>query len=173
MYSSISSDELRQALPALHRFAYSLTRSHDRSADLVQDCVERCLRKQHLFDGENLRAWMFTICRRVFLNELRREKARGTSVDIDEAPHRTLSMDASQEDSLHFREVVGGFRALPKNDRMVLSLVAIEGLRYEDAAAVLDVPVGTVRSRLSRARSRLRELIENAAGSGTDTALAV
>lgn len=170
---SFSVTELNNCLPSLHRFAFTLTRSHDRAADLVQDCVERCLRKQHLFDGENLRSWMFTVCRRVFLNQLRREKSRGQSVELDDAPASKLSISACQEDNMHYHDVVHSFRELPLNDKVVLSLIAIEGLKYEEAAELLEVPVGTVRSRLSRARSRLREMLESQPENGTKSAALV
>lgn len=169
----ISSAELSACLPAVHRFAMTLTRNSDRAGDLVQDCVERCLRKQHLFDGGNLRSWMFTVCRRVFLNQLRRDKARGVSIDIEDAPVSKLSIDALQEDNMHYRDVVESFYELPHNDKVVLSLVAIEGLKYEEVAELLDVPIGTVRSRLSRARSRLRERLENQHDLGTVSAASV
>ncbi|MEO1040878.1 MAG: sigma-70 family RNA polymerase sigma factor [Pseudomonadota bacterium] len=157
----ISSFELSQALPALHRFAMTLTRNEDRARDLVQDSVERCLRKQHLFDGVNLRSWMFTVCRRVFLNELRRNKVRGVSVELSDAPQERLSIDPFQEQSMHYQDVVINFGQLPHNDKVVLSLIAIEGLKYEEAAVLLNVPVGTVRSRLNRARQRLRERLDH------------
>ena len=158
--STISSLELSQALPALNRFAMTLTRNEDRANDLVQDSVERCLRKQHLFDGENLRSWMFTVCRRVFLNQLRRDKVRGVPVDLDDAPQDRLSIDPFQEERMHYEDVVTNFRKLPHNDKVVLSLVAIEGLKYEEAATLLKVPVGTVRSRLNRARQRLKDHLD-------------
>lgn len=169
----ISTRDLGACLPALHRFAYTLTRSDDRAADLVQDCVERCLRKQHLFDGQNLRSWMFTVCRRVFLNQIRRDKVRGVSVEMDEAPQARLATSATQEDQMHYQDVVTSFRQLPHNDKIVLSLIAIEGLKYEEAAEVLEVPVGTVRSRLSRARARLRDLLETSTDEGTTRVAAV
>ena len=170
---TISPEALDECMPALYRFAFTLTRNEDRANDLVQDCVERCLRKQHLFDGQNLRSWMFTVCRRVFLNQIRRDKVRGTPVDMDDAPQAKLSVDAAQEEQMHYKDVVAGFRSLPHNDKVVLSLVAIEGLKYEEAAELLDVPVGTVRSRLSRARTRLREALANEGVDGTEVALAV
>jgi RNA polymerase sigma-70 factor (ECF subfamily) len=170
---TITTSELNECLPALHRFAYTLTRNDDRASDLVQDCVERCLRKQHLFDGQNLRSWMFTVCRRVFLNQIRRDKVRGVPVDMDDAPQSKLSISAFQEEKMHYKDVVDSFRELPHNDKVVLSLVAIEGLKYEEAAELLDVPVGTVRSRLSRARSRLRDLLETQEEKGTSVAASV
>ncbi len=172
---TITTQELNECMGPLYRFAFTLTRNEDRAHDLVQDCVERCLRKQHLFDGQNLRSWMFTVCRRVFLNQIRRDKVRGTPVDMEDAPQSKLSIDAAQEEKMHYADVVEGFGKLPHNDKVVLSLVAIEGLKYEEAAELLEVPVGTVRSRLSRARTRLREVLEakEANLEGTKVAAAV
>lgn len=160
MHGQISSAELAGCLPSLHRFALSLTRNGDRATDLVQDCVERALRKAHLFDGSNLRAWLFTVCRRIFLNQIRMEKVRGHSTNIDDAPQSFVAVDQTQESEMHFRDVARAFEQLPRNDQIVLSLVVIEGLKYNEVAALLDVPIGTVRSRLSRARARLLELVE-------------
>jgi RNA polymerase sigma-70 factor (ECF subfamily) len=116
---------------------------------------------------------MFTVCRRVFLNQIRRDKVRGVAVDMDDAPQSKLSIGAFQEEKMHYQDVVESFRELPHNDKVVLSLVAIEGLKYEEAAELLDVPVGTVRSRLSRARSRLRDLLETQDTKGTSAAASV
>ena len=157
--TTISTAELQDCLPALQRFALKLTRNADRADDLVQDCVERALNKQHLFDGQNLRSWMFTICRRVFLNQIRKEKSRGIQVDIENTPESRFSEKALQEEKMHFQDVVENFQKLPMNDKVILSLVVIEGLKYDEAASVLEIPVGTVRSRLSRARNKLAELM--------------
>ena len=171
--ANFSGVELNACLPALRRFAFVLTRNEDRAADLVQDCVERCLRKQHLFDGRNLRSWMFTVCRRLFLNQVRTESARGAMLEIDDAPPSALATRAVQEDHMHYQDIVASFRTLKMDDKIVLSLIAIEGLKYEEAAELLDVPVGTVRSRLSRARARLRELLDSHPAEGTKYALSV
>jgi len=159
MTSTICSNELGECMPALQRFAMSLTRNEDRAHDLVQDSVERALRKQHLFDGSNLRSWLFTICRRVFLNQIRKEKSRGHAVPVEDAPQSALSISQSQEVTMHFNDVLGAFKELPLNDKVVLSLIVVEGLKYEEVAEILDIPIGTVRSRLSRARSRLDGMI--------------
>jgi RNA polymerase sigma-70 factor (ECF subfamily) len=116
---------------------------------------------------------MFTVCRRVFLNQIRRDKVRGIAVEMEDAPQSKLSTGASQEDQMHYQDVVESFRELPHNDKVVLSLVAIEGLKYEEAAELLEVPVGTVRSRLSRARTRLRDILESAETKGTSMAASV
>ena len=157
---AVLASQFGACIPALQRFARKLPRDADRADDLVQDCIERCLRKQHLFDGGNLRAWMFTVCRRVFLNEIRREKSRGVAVAVEDAPPSMLAVKALQEDTMHYQDVVESFRSLPHNDRVVLALIAIEGLKYDEAAELLQVPIGTIRSRLSRARLRLRDKLD-------------
>lgn len=161
MQGQIRTDELQSCLPSLHRFALSLTRNSDRAADLVQDSVERALRKAHLFDGSNLRAWLFTVCRRIFLNQIRMEKVRGYSSCIEDAPQSSVSVEQTQELKMHFNDVAEAFKQLPHNDQVVLSLVVIEGLKYNEVAKLLEVPIGTVRSRLSRARARLQDLIND------------
>lgn len=156
----ISALEIRASIPSLTRFAISLTRDHDRASDLVQDCVERCLRKQHLFDGENLTSWMVAVCRRVFLNQVRKERGFGIPVDLDEAPGHALASPAHQDADLGLRDLHAQMQALPAGDQAVLRLIAVEGLKYHEVAAKLEVPVGTVRSRLSRARERLRARLD-------------
>ncbi|MGF1543485.1 MAG: RNA polymerase sigma factor [Parvularculaceae bacterium] len=158
MTKAICAAELTNCLPALQRFATSLTKNADRGADLTQDTVARALLKQHLFDGRNLRSWLFTICRRVFLNQIRSQKTRAASIPVEDAPQAAVSVDQDQEISMHFHDVAAAFERLPLNDKVVISLVVIEGLKYEEVAAALDVPIGTVRSRLSRARARLQEM---------------
>lgn len=167
----ISTDDLAEALPSLQRFATQLTRNAERANDLVQDSIERALRKAHLFDGRNLRGWLFTICRRVFLNQIRSERARGGLIDLDSAPQPMLAIAQNQEQVMHYNDVAAAFEQLPMNDRVVLSLVVIEGLKYEEAAKALDVPVGTIRSRLSRARAKLMAEIEGEEVSASQAAV--
>jgi len=152
---------LADCMPPLERFALNLTKNRDRADDLVQDSIERALRKEHLFNEGNLRAWLFTICKRVFLNQVRSEKTKGVSVDIDSAPQKQLSTRATQEISIHYNEVSNALESLPIKDKSIISLVVFEGLKYEQAAETLDVPIGTIRSRLSRARQKLEQLLEN------------
>ena len=175
MPNQISTSELTECLPALKRFALQLTRNQDRASDLVQDSVERALRKAHLFDGSNLRSWLFTICRRVFLNQIRSEKCRGIPVELDDAPQVFIASAQTQEQTMHYNDVVGAFERLPLNDKVILSLIVMEGMKYEEAAEMLGIPVGTVRSRLSRARSRLVGMIEfgNETHNGTNIAALV
>ncbi len=146
----------------LKRFALSLTRNLERAEDLVQDTMERALIKAHLFDGTNLRSWLCTMCRRIYYNNLRRQKVRGIPVPIDDAPESALSVNTTQELNLQIRRAAECFQKLPIGDKIVLALVVLDGLSYEEAAATLKVPIGTIRSRLSRARKRLTILISPA-----------
>ena len=155
---SIDVDELADIIPHLHRFACSLTRNADLAADLVQDTIERALRKAHLFDGTNLRAWLTTICKRIFLNNLRRDKLRRFDVCIDDAPADSLCVPAEQEIQIYFADVAAAFKRLPDSDRLVLSLNSLAGMKYQEVADRLGIPIGTVRSRLSRARLKLAKL---------------
>lgn len=157
---TIDTRELTDLLPYLHRYACSLTRHADQAADLVQDTVERALRKSHLFDGANLRAWLTTICRRIFLNNVRRDKLRGVAIAYNDAPAERLCLQAHQDAQLHFSDVAAALERLTTSDRQVISLSVIGGLKYAEIAKRTNVPVGTVRSRLSRARSKLFALVE-------------
>ncbi|WP_411817495.1 sigma-70 family RNA polymerase sigma factor [Hyphococcus sp. DH-69] len=159
MSTTFTADELNDVLPALNRFALSLTRNEDAAHDLVQDSVERALMKSEYYEpGTNFRSWMFTLCKRLFLNQVRKQKSRGVNVEISDAPQQKIAADAPQDVILECSEMLDCFDKLPKRDRVVLSLIVIEGMKYEEAAKRLRVPVGTVRSRLSRARSRLKEM---------------
>ena len=147
-------------VPALRRYAWALLRDDDAADDLVQDCLERAIGRWHLRrrDGD-LRAWLFAILRNRFISGLRQKARRGVHLSSDDmmvAP----SNAATQEDRMVVRDVLSGLDALPEEQRSVLLLVSVEDLSYQDAARVLDVPVGTVMSRLSRARERLRQYLE-------------
>lgn len=161
MTATFTTAELYDVLPALRRFALTLTRSEDRANDLVQDSVERALLKAHYFKpGTNLRSWMFTLCRRLFLNKIRKNRSRGIPIELEDAPQARLSVAPHQESSMEYAEIAQCFERLPPRDRAILTMVAVEGRKYDEAAKALNVPIGTVRSRLSRARARLREMAE-------------
>lgn len=167
MTHRINTHVLQESMLPLHRFALVLTRNWDEASDLVQDSVERALRKQHLFEpGTNLRAWLFTICRRQFLNQIRKRKISGTHIALEDIAPSALSTQSNQEQAMQLQYVLDGFHRLPVQDKIVLSLIVLDGLTYEEAGARLGIPVGTVRSRLSRARARLRGL------SGLETVVA-
>ncbi len=155
--SSLSSQLVNESVPLRH-YALSITKNRDFAEDLVQDTMERALRKAHLFDGQNLRGWLRTMCRRIFLNGLRRQQRQGFSVEFDEIGDSAwLGRPADQEVILEARQVLSALDRLPLRGKKVLSLIVMDGLSYQDAATALDVPIGTIRSRISRARARLQE----------------
>src|SRR4051794_4955385 len=148
-------------IPGLRRFATSLLRGdRERADDLVQDTLERALSRWHLRRaGGNLRGWLYAILYNRFLSDQQRLRRRG--------PHGALSEDAEipgiaggQDSALEHRDLLRAFSTLPEEQRSVLLLIAVEDLSYEEAAQVLGVPIGTVMSRLSRARERLRRQMD-------------
>src|SRR5919106_4866902 len=159
---------IEQEIPRLRRYARYLRREPDHADDLVQECLSRAIAKINTWQpGTNLRAWLFVILRNCHINEIRREQ-RVVSLD-DEAPasEPTLTVPGSQETRVALAEVRNAYLSLSEEHREVLLLVAIEGLQYEEASAILEVPLGTVRSRLSRARQALRQALEAGRGAMT------
>ena len=144
-------------LPSLRRYARALTGDAWAADDLVQDTLERACGKWRLWiAGSDLRAWLFTLMHNLFASQLRRAPPRAT-VDID------ALADAPGEGGSHRDQAIDLQRCLlllPEEQRAVLLLVALEDLSYAQVAGILDIPVGTVMSRLSRARGRLRDLME-------------
>ena len=152
---------LEPQIPALRRYAWALLRDSEAADDLVQDTLERAISRwsQRQREGD-LRAWLFAIQRNLFLNGVRRRKARGAHVG-EEALNEMQAPGMSPEAHAGLRDVLAGLDALPEEQRSILLLVGVEELSYEQAAQVLEIPVGTVMSRLSRARERLRDFMEN------------
>jgi RNA polymerase sigma-70 factor, ECF subfamily len=151
---------LENEIPKLRRYALRLKRNRADADDLVQDCLLRAIRKSHLWErGTNLRAWLFTIMHNNHVNDVRRSLREGDKVEVEEvAPMLTVA--ESQSASLQLRDIDRAIVRLPEGQRRALLLVGLEGRSYEEGAAILDVPVGTVRSRLSRAREAVRALID-------------
>ena len=148
-------------IPHLRRYARYIRRELDQADDLVQECLARAIAKIHTWQpGTNLRAWLFVILRNCHIDEIRRSRQMDT-VDDSVADEPSLTTPANQETRLVLSEVRDAFLALSEEHREVLLLVVIEGLPYEEAAAILGTPVGTVRSRLSRARQALRQVFES------------
>jgi RNA polymerase sigma-70 factor (ECF subfamily) len=146
-------------IPRLRRYARALTRDAIAADDLVQDCLARALGKLHLWqEGTDLRAWLFTILHNQYVNHVRRSVREGSSVGLSES-EPLLTRAPHQGKRLELRDLERAIAKLPEEQRAVILLVGLEGMRYEEVAAVLDVPVGTVRSRLSRGREALRRLI--------------
>jgi RNA polymerase sigma-70 factor (ECF subfamily) len=146
-------------IPRLRRYARYLVGDVDRADDLVQECLVRAVAKIDSWaEGTNLRAWLFVILRNCHINEIRHTQRATVDGDLDD-DHPALAMPASQEAHVALLEVRDAYLGLGKEHREILLLVAMEGLPYEEAAAILDIAVGTVRSRLSRARQALRDAL--------------
>ncbi|PWB30741.1 RNA polymerase subunit sigma-24 [Pseudomonas sp. SDI] len=154
----LDDDQLRDMLQRLRRFALSLTRDASSADDLVQATVERALSRRAQQQAEaSLRAWLFSILYRLFIDGKRRERRHA----------RWLAWFGREEEGGGSTEAIvlaeaglAAFTRLPTEQRALLLLVSVEGLSYKEAALALDVPIGTVMSRLSRARAALRELAE-------------
>lgn len=148
-------NQVAQYIPRLRRYARALTGERVAADDLVQDTLERAWNKLHLWrERSDLRAWLFTIMHNLFVNQVRRRSAdRFVSMDGDAMD---LHESAPQGDKLEVRDLDIALRGLPEEQREVLLLIGLEQLSYEEAAKTLGVPIGTVMSRLSRGRERLR-----------------
>ncbi len=146
-------------IPVLRRYAYALVREHAAADDLVQDTLERALQhwSSRRADGD-LRAWLFTILRNLQVGRHRQAQRRGTSVAIDEAD--LPGMAAAQEATIEAQDVLAALDQLPEEQKSLLLLVGVEDFSYDQAARILDLPMGTVMSRLSRARKTLRSIVE-------------
>ena len=129
-----------------------------RADGLVQSCLTRAVAKQHLWQyGTDLRPWLFTILHNQHVNDVRRSVREGITVELGEAPQLTVESNAVP--SLELRDLERAIGKLPAEQREVILLVGLEGMAYEEVARILNVPVGTVRSRLSRGRDLLRFLM--------------
>jgi len=151
-------DQMVQLLPRLRRFATGLTGSVASGDDLVQDTVERALRNLHQWEpGTRLDSWMFRIAKNRFLDIRRSQKRSGiVAGDIpDDAPAVTTDGVRGTEAHLMLSGAVQALDGLPPEQREALLLVAVEGLSYRDAADILEIPIGTLTSRIARAREAL------------------
>jgi RNA polymerase sigma-70 factor (ECF subfamily) len=157
-------EELAAVIPRLRRYALVLTGNPARADDLVQDTLARAWAKRSYWrPGSDLRAWLFTIMHNVFVNQLAaaRRDAANVSLDAEDesgTPLLQVSTDDNPTRRIEVQEVMRQVRRLPPEQREVLMLVAVHELHYEEVAAVLGIPVGTVMSRLSRARDKLRRI---------------
>ncbi|WP_211112497.1 sigma-70 family RNA polymerase sigma factor [Azospirillum sp. SYSU D00513] len=160
--------QIEAEIPRLRRFARAMVRDATLADDLVQECLERALSRLHLWrPGSNLRAWLFTILRNLHINGIRR---RQTVVDIDgEAQASIGAAHGSQFVRLELRDLRRALGLLPTEQREVVLLIGLEGISYGEAADILGISIGTVKSRLSRGRRALRALMEGGnAGDGDD-----
>jgi RNA polymerase sigma-70 factor, ECF subfamily len=146
-------------IPGLRRFACALLRGDRQGADdLVQDCLERAVSRWHLRRTEgDVRGWLYTILYNLFVSEKHRQRRRGVPDALLEVAEAELpGVEGGQDWALEHRDLLRAFASLPEEQRSVVLLIGVEDLSYEQAARVLGVPIGTVMSRLSRGRERLR-----------------
>lgn len=167
----IVSHRIVEQIPSLRRYARALTSGNMADADdLVQDTLERAYVKWSLFrGGAKLRPWLFSIMHNLFINEIRRPERRTPPGSMDEA--LAIGMLAPQEHQVLVAEVLAAVGRLPPDQREVLLLVSVEEFSYAEAARILDIPVGTVMSRLFRARAQLRILTGEQAAANATTSL--
>nr|WP_220790768.1 sigma-70 family RNA polymerase sigma factor [Gluconacetobacter asukensis] len=150
---------MQSAIPALRRYARVLTRDPHQADDLVQDCLERALTRLHQVRGRpDLRPWLFTLAHHLHVSQWRRLKRL---VPMAETTVPEQVQEADQTLHLEWQTVAQAFDRLSDDHRQVLMLVGVEGLEYGMVAEILGVPIGTVMSRLSRARSALHRLVES------------
>ncbi|WP_207458762.1 sigma-70 family RNA polymerase sigma factor [Azospirillum sp. SYSU D00513] len=153
--------ELEVHIASLRRYARALLRNRTDAEDLVQEALTRAVARADSFKaGTNLRAWLFTILHNVHVNQVRSKAARPDEVDVDSVESRLVT-PARQEERVEAREMMRAIDDLPEEQRKVLLLVALEGLKYDEVAELLGVPIGTVMSRLSRAREAVRAKLAN------------
>jgi RNA polymerase sigma-70 factor (ECF subfamily) len=156
-------ERLVELIPRLRRYARALVGDRAAADDLVQDTLERAWAKLHLYRrGTDLRAWLFTVMHNVHVNKVR--ASRATDPLEDEMPE--LAQRASQGDALMVRDLDRSISRLPAEQRSVLLLVTLEDMSYDEVARTLGIPIGTVMSRLSRAREKLRAMMLGVPASG-------
>jgi RNA polymerase sigma-70 factor, ECF subfamily len=157
--------QLVALLPRLRRFCAALTRNGDAGDDLCQAAIERALARADQFEpGTRLDSWMYRIARNLMIDTARRRKTRGTEIDIDD------TFDIAGDDGVAIVEgrselsrAEAAMAALPEDQRALIALVVIDGQSYKDAAEVLDIPIGTVMSRIARARRSIDLAVRGAA----------
>lgn len=148
--------DLIEHIPRLRRYARALTGDANRADDLVQDTMERALVKLDLWKpGSDMRAWLFTVMHNLYMNQVRSRHLAESP--LDEAAE--IQVSGGQLESLAARDIHSALEKLPDQQREVLLLVGLEQFSYEEAAQVAGVPVGTIMSRLSRARENMRKLL--------------
>jgi RNA polymerase sigma-70 factor (ECF subfamily) len=149
-------ESIVELIPRLRRYARALVGDAAAADDLVQDTLERAWSRFHLYRrGTDLRAWLFTVMHNVFVNQVRAAR-RGAALK-DEAPE--LASPARDDEALVLRDLDRAIQRLPAEQRSVLLLVVLEDMSYEETARTLDIPIGTVMSRLARAREKLRAML--------------
>lgn len=153
--------QVQPMIPALRRYARGLLRDPAAADDAVQDCLERVVAHWHRRRNRNARSWVFTILHNVAVNQLRQCARRGILLPVEDAGEDALASRPMQEDPLIRRDIFAALACLPEEQHSVILLISVEDMTYAEAAEVLGVPVGTVMSRLSRGRERLRSILDH------------
>lgn len=159
------SQQLVALLPRLRRFARGLARSAEDGDDLVQAACERALLRRDQFEpGTRLDSWMYRIVQNLWIDNRRRYSREVAGIDAGELAQQSVAMaPVGADDALYLAQVREAIGQLPEDQRAVLMLISVEGVAYKDAAEILDLPLGTVMSRLSRARLALGRALEGPA----------
>lgn len=151
-------EEIAEHIASLRRYALVLTRDRDDAEDLVQECLAKAIAAA---DGYrpcgDMRAWLFRILHNAHVSAVRRRRVREMSGIGQDPSGRT--QEAAQDRGLEVRDVLAALDRLPEEQRQAVTLIAIEELRYEEAARILGIPVGTLMSRLGRGRAALRDML--------------
>jgi RNA polymerase sigma-70 factor (ECF subfamily) len=152
--------QIVEHIPALRRYARVLARTSDQADDLVQDCVERALSRSNLYQPDtNLRAWLFTIMRNIAITQTRKDKLR-RSFAAEQMLVEHRAAPASQTEVVALKDSFRLMKSLSAGEKQAVALLGVFDLSYEEAAKASGLPVGTMKSRLSRGRQRLRTLME-------------
>jgi RNA polymerase sigma-70 factor, ECF subfamily len=152
-------DELIAAIPGLRAFGISLTSRGDRADDLVQETLMKAWKHHESFEaGSNLKAWLYTILRNEFYSQIRK-RSREVE-DADGVYSGKVALQAEQHGHLDMADLQDALRKLPNDQREAIILVGASGFSYEEAAKICDVAIGTIKSRVNRARNKLSELLD-------------
>lgn len=153
--------DIQACIPSLRRYASGLLREQQDVDDLVHDTLVRALDRLHTQrDETKVRAWLFAIMHNLFVSRMRSARRWSSSESLDPSEHDALSRPGDQENALRWRDLVRNLNCLPDEQKAVILLVSVEEFSYADVSRVLGVPLGTVMSRLSRGRERLRQMAE-------------
>ncbi len=153
--------QLTNELPYLRRFARALCADASLADDLVQDCAERALSRSNLYDpARPLRAWLFAILRNIFISGLRTSSRLHIVKDLDELHNGEDAVRPEQETNMALGQITKALDLLPPHQREILVLVSLEEMSYRETAEIIGAPIGTVMSRLSRARAQMQQLLE-------------
>jgi RNA polymerase sigma factor (sigma-70 family) len=150
--------ELTRLMPMIRRFAYSLTGSAHDADDLLQNTIERVL-SRGVPEDVDLAKWAFRVCRNIWIDEYRSRKIRHNASQLPELEEPTVDGEDIVYQQITLREVSSAMDKLPDDQRSILALVAVQGMSYKEVAETLSIPMGTVMSRLARARVALHDYL--------------